>query len=346
MPEYDVIVVGGGVAGIAAAVASSRNGAKTLLMEKSCMLGGLATAGLISWYEPLCDGEGKQMIYGIAEELVKLSIKYGFENLPAKWGGQGINPIHYDRYATRFSPGIFALALIEYLEENGVALRFDTLATYPDVEDGICKGILVETVGGRSEDVGGVYGNTLHGHVIRGLSEKDPHKMLYRDIFLDTAELAGIVMDLDFIDETKVYAMGGSQGGALTLACASLEPRIAKAAPAEPFLCDFKRVWDMDLDVNVYGELRDYFRMFDPRHEREEEIFTKLGYIDIQYLVPRIKGEVLMLTGLLDDICPPSTQFAAYNKMTCKKRHLIYPDYKHEALKDVNDITYQFLVNE
>lgn len=149
MPEYDVIVVGGGVAGVSAAVAASRNGAKTLLVEKSCMLGGLATAGLISWYEPLCDGEGKQMIYGIAEELIKLSIKYGFENLPAKWGGQGVNPIHYDRYATRFSPGIFALALIEYLEENGVALRFDTLATYPDVEDGICKGILVETVGGR-----------------------------------------------------------------------------------------------------------------------------------------------------------------------------------------------------
>lgn len=199
--------------------------------------------------------------------------------------------------------------------------------------------------GGRSEDIGGVYGNTLHGHVIRGLSEEDPQKLLYRDIFLDTAELAGIVMDMDFIDETKVYAMGGSQGGALTLACASLEPRIAKAAPAEPFLCDFKRVWDMDLDVNVYKELRDYFRMFDPRHEHEEEIFTKLGYIDIQYLVPRIKGEVLMLTGLLDDICPPSTQFAAYNKMTCKKRHIIYPDYKHEALKDVDDITYQFLMN-
>lgn len=200
--------------------------------------------------------------------------------------------------------------------------------------------------GGKSEDVGGVHGNTLHGHVIRGLSEEDPQKLLYRDIYLDTAELAGIVMDMDFIDETKVYAMGGSQGGALTLVCASLEPRIAKAAPAEPFLCDFKRVWDMDLDVDVYKELRDYFRRFDPRHECEEEMFTKLGYIDVQYLVPRIKGKVLMLTGLMDKICPPSTQFAAYNKMTCEKRHIIYPDFKHEKLKDVDDITYQFFVND
>lgn len=149
MPEYDVIVIGGGVAGVAAAVSAARNGAKTLLLEKTVVLGGLATAGLVNWYEPLCDGEGNQMIFGISEELIKLSVKYGLENLPAKWGGIGKNPIHYDRYATRFSPGIFALAMIEYLEENGVLLRFDALATYPDVEDGVCKGVLVETVGGR-----------------------------------------------------------------------------------------------------------------------------------------------------------------------------------------------------
>lgn len=149
MPAYDVIVVGGGVAGIAAAVASARTGAKTLLMEKSVILGGLATLGLISWYEPLCDGEGKQMIGGIPEELIRLSVRYGFGNLPEKWGGDGRCRSHYDRFATRFSPGIFALSLVEYLEQNGVALRLDTLATYPDMEDGLCRGVLVETVGGR-----------------------------------------------------------------------------------------------------------------------------------------------------------------------------------------------------
>ena len=199
--------------------------------------------------------------------------------------------------------------------------------------------------GGKSQDVGGMCGNTFHGHIIRGFAEKDPQKLLFRDIFLDTAQLAGIVLDLDFIDETKVYVTGGSQGGALSLACASLEPRIAKVAVAEPFLCDFKRVCDRKLNINTYVELRDYFRMYDPRHEHEEDFFMKLGYIDIQYLVPRIKGEVLMLTGLLDDTCPPETQFAAYNKMTCKKNYILYPDYKHEKLKDVDDITYQFFVN-
>ncbi|MBP3300997.1 MAG: FAD-dependent oxidoreductase [Clostridia bacterium] len=150
MPAYDVIVVGGGVAGISAAVAASRKGAKTLLMEKSVILGGLATLGLISWYEPICDGTGKQMISGISEELIRLSVRESFDDLPVERGGKEEFARPNDiRYATHYSPTIFALLLTEYLEENGVTLRLDTLATYPDVENGICKGILVETVGGR-----------------------------------------------------------------------------------------------------------------------------------------------------------------------------------------------------
>ena len=65
--EYDIIVVGGGIAGVSAAVSAAREGAKALLIEKSINLGGLATSGLISAYEPLCDGKSQQMIYGIAE---------------------------------------------------------------------------------------------------------------------------------------------------------------------------------------------------------------------------------------------------------------------------------------
>ena len=62
-------------------------------------------------------------------------------------------------------------------------------------------------------------------------------------------------------------------------------------------------------------------------NEREDEIFTKLGYIDIQHLASRIKGRVLWGIGLMDEICPPSTQFAAYNKISAPKDMLIYPDF-------------------
>jgi len=158
--------------------------------------------------------------------------------------------------------------------------------------------------GGRSEDRGGVVGNTLRGHIIRGL-DGPPENMLFRQIFLDTAQLAGIVMDMEEVDAERVGAVGGSQGGGLTLACVALEPRIKLAAPDFPFLSDYRRVWDLDLDQNAYEELRAYFRLFDPTHEREAETFTKLGYIDIQHLAPRIKAEVKMTVCLMDQICPP-----------------------------------------
>ena len=172
--------------------------------------------------------------------------------------------------------------------------------------------------GGFSEDRGGVTGTTLKGHIIRGLADA-PQQLLFRQIFLDTAQLTGIAMQMPEVDPKRVGATGGSQGGGLTLACAALEPRIKRAAPIFPFLCDYQRVWEMDLATGAYEELKTYFRHFDPHHEREQEIFTKLGYIDCQYLAPRIRGEVLMFTGLMDQICPPSTQFAAYNKITAKK---------------------------
>ncbi|MDR0656741.1 MAG: acetylxylan esterase, partial [Treponema sp.] len=135
-----------------------------------------------------------------------------------------------------------------------------------------------------------------------------------------------------------------SQGGGLTLACASLSPQIKRAAPRVPFLCDYRRVWELDLAKDAYQEIKDYFRLFDPRHEREEEVFTTLGYIDVQFLAPRIKGEVLMFTGLMDTICPPSSQFAAYNKITAKKNVKLYPDFGHEELPNANDLTFQFML--
>lgn len=197
--------------------------------------------------------------------------------------------------------------------------------------------------GGLSEDVGGVKGTTLRGHIIRGL-EDAPEKLLFRSIFLDTAQLAKIVMEMDDVDETRVGALGGSQGGALTLACAALEPRIKRAASVHPFLCDYLRVWQMDQAVNAYDELQAFFRRHDPQHKRQGEFFERLGYIDTQFLAPRIKAEVIMATGLMDTVCPPSTQFAAYNKITAKKSLEIYPDYAHENLPGFWDKAFRFML--
>ncbi|ADH98501.1 acetylxylan esterase [Salisediminibacterium selenitireducens] len=196
--------------------------------------------------------------------------------------------------------------------------------------------------GGKSEDTGGVKGPTLRGQIIRGLDDHEDN-LLFRHIFLDAAQLAGILLDDAQFGIDELMATGWSQGGGLTFACAALEPRITRLASVYPFLTDYRRVWEMDLDVGAYEELRRFFRSFDPLHEREEAIFTRLGYIDVQHLAERIRGNTLMATGLIDTICPPSTQFAAYNRIQSAKELVVYPDFEHENLPGLPDRIFQFL---
>ena len=196
--------------------------------------------------------------------------------------------------------------------------------------------------GGLSEDVGGVAGTTFPTPFMRGI-EGDKHDLLMRDVYLDTALLAKIIMGLDYVDETRVGVTGGSQGGALSIACACLVPEIKKCAPWYPYLSDYKRVYNMDLNIGAYDGLKYYFRHFDPTHNREDEIFERLGYIDLQNIAKRMKAELLMFTGLMDTVCPPSTQFAIYNKVTSKKNVVLFPEYGHEGLKGANDMTFEFL---
>lgn len=232
-------------------------------------------------------------------------------------------------------------ALLSFHGLSGEARYFSGLLNF--VSQGYCVAAMdCRGQGGDSEDVGGVPGTTYTTPFTRGLDGK-PEELLVRDIFLDTAMLARVVMGFDFVDPTRVGCFGGSQGGGLSVACAALVPEIKLCAATYPYMSDYKRVWEMDLAGGAYEGIKYYFRHFDPMHEREEEIFTKLGYIDIQFLAPRIRAKVLMSTGLMDKTCPASTQFAAYNKMTCDKQVDVYPDYGHEALKGSEDRIFDFL---
>ncbi len=204
-----------------------------------------------------------------------------------------------------------------------------------------CRG---QSIG--SQDVGGIIGDTVHGHVMRGVEDPNPDNLLYRDIFLDTALLADVVASFPETDGTQMMARGGSQGGALSLVCAALSDRVTRVSTQYPFLSDYKRVWDMDLAIDAYNDIREFFRRYDPCHLQEEAFFTKMGYIDIQNLTPRITAKVLFATGLSDNICPPSTQYAVYNKLTCEKKHILYPDFKHEDLPGYDDMEFGFFAHD
>ncbi len=102
----------------------------------------------------------------------------------------------------------------------------------------------------------------------------------------------------------------------------------------------------MDEAKDAYAELKDFFRHVDPQHKKEDAIFEALGYIDIQHLAPRIQADVLWGTGLMDTICPPSSQFAAYNKVKSKKQMAVFPDFTHEELPGLNDQIFQFFIEK
>jgi cephalosporin-C deacetylase len=197
--------------------------------------------------------------------------------------------------------------------------------------------------GGRSEDNLQAIGNTQEGQLIRGL-EGPPEKLLFRQIFLDTAQLARVVLAQPEIDPMRAASWGGSQGGALSVVCAALEPRIRRCVSVYPFLSDYRRVWEMDLAKDAYGALGVYLRRFDPLHQRIDEMFNKLGYIDVQNFAERVKAEVLMAITLMDNICPPSTQYAIFNKLTAKKEAVVYPNHGHEFLPMFNDFGFRFLM--
>ncbi len=196
--------------------------------------------------------------------------------------------------------------------------------------------------GGMSEDVGGVSGSTLTVPFLRGI-DGDKHGLLMRDVFLDTVILAKIIMRLDYVDENRVAVTGGSQGGALSVACASLVPQIKKCGIYFPYLCDYGYALTQNFKGKAYEGLNYYLRNFDPMHTRVDALLEKLGYIDIQNFAKWMKAELLMFTGLLDESCPPITQFAMYNKVTSPKKVIFYPEYGHEDIKGTEDILFTFL---
>lgn len=146
--RYDIIVCGGGVAGAAAAISAARRGLSTLLLEKSNLLGGLGTLGLINLFVPLCNGRGKQIIFGLAEKWLRLSAQLGLDTIPEQWReGEPQQPTDV-RYIQRYSPAIFAYQLTEQLHLAGVDILFDCMATDPVMQGKLCQGVITQSKGG------------------------------------------------------------------------------------------------------------------------------------------------------------------------------------------------------
>ena len=149
----DVLVCGGGFAGISAALSSARQGKKTILIEREYVLGGLGTAGLVTFYLPLCDGMGRQVSFGIAEELFRLSVSMGAEaQYPENWldSEDKAHRTEKDkRFEVRYNPNLFAILAEQLLLKEDVKILYGTYAVAVDKTEDKINAVITESKSGR-----------------------------------------------------------------------------------------------------------------------------------------------------------------------------------------------------
>ncbi len=147
--KYDLIVAGGGVSGVAAALTAKKRGLSVLLLEKSNILGGLATLGLVNYFVSMCNGRGKQIVFGLADKWFRGSTLYGYDSMPDEWRNGEPKEVTDKRMVTRYSPYIFAMQLTEDVKNAGVDLLFDCIASEPVMEGKRCVGVVTVSKSGR-----------------------------------------------------------------------------------------------------------------------------------------------------------------------------------------------------
>lgn len=149
----DILVCGGGFAGISAALAAARQGKRVILLEKEYMLGGLGTAGLVTIYLALCDGMGRQVSFGIAEELLRLSISMGAEaKYPSNWlnDESGAHRTEKDpRFEVRYNAQLFAILAEQLLIREGVEILYGTYAVSVAKDNDRISAVIIENKSGR-----------------------------------------------------------------------------------------------------------------------------------------------------------------------------------------------------
>ncbi|MBM4436530.1 MAG: acetylxylan esterase [Actinobacteria bacterium] len=188
---------------------------------------------------------------------------------------------------------------------------------------------------GESTDPDAAPDGHAAGWMTQGIGS--PATYYYRAVYVDCVRAVRWLQSLPHVRADRVGCTGISQGGGLTLATAALEPTVAMAMAEVPYLCDFPRAVAISQGAGriTYTEIAWYCRAFP---ERTDQAFRTLSYFDGVNLAGRIRCPTLVSVGLWDDICPPSTIFAAYHNLACEPRKLdVYPYLDHATTSTHRD---------
>lgn len=238
--------------------------------------------------------------------------------LRPKGGGPFSGVCHYHGYV---GPGVRPLEMLPLVGQGLCALSMD------------CRGQC-----GQSQDTALYPGGHHLGWMTIGIS--DPQTYYYRYVFADAVRALEVLAARDEVDESRLAVTGISQGGAITLAAASLTKRpLRLALPDIPFLCDYQRA----VKITPNGPYPEIVRFIKTNPSLHEQVFRTLSYCDCMNLAPRIRCKTVISNGLCDDICPPSTIFAAYNHITAEKQMEIYPFHMHEVPYEHSELKFRLL---
>ena len=155
----------------------------------------------------------------------------------------------------------------------------------------------------------------------------DPKHYFYRRVFTDAVRAIEAARNHPEVDASRIAVTGGSQGGGISIAAAGLVPDVVATMPDVPFLCHYRRATEL-VDTYPYKEIAEYCHI---HRDKVDTVFKTLSYFDGVNLGARAKGRTLFSVGLMDQVCPPSTVFAAYNHWAGEKDIKIYPYNGHEG---------------
>jgi cephalosporin-C deacetylase len=155
----------------------------------------------------------------------------------------------------------------------------------------------------------------------------DPAAHYYRRLFSDAVRALDAVRTLPQVDSSRIAAYGRSQGGGISLAVAGLNPDLPILLCDVPFLCDFRRATSL-VDTHPYAEVGHYLKI---HRDRVDEVFRTLSYFDGMNFATRSRARAVFSAGLMDDVTPPSTVFAAYNHYAGPKEIRTYEFNVHEG---------------
>jgi cephalosporin-C deacetylase-like acetyl esterase len=176
------------------------------------------------------------------------------------------------------------------------------------------------------------------GYLQHYLDDKELY--VYRGAYMDCIRAVDFLCSREEVDTSRIAVEGGSQGGALSFATAALDnQRIKLCVPQVPFLSDFRDYFRVAAWPG--GEFTNYFK----EHPEipPEKVFNTLAYIDIKNLAPWIKAPVFMAVGLMDEVCPPHINFAAYNQLKVPRKYIVYPEAGHGLPSGFGILKYQWI---